>query len=88
MIWNIIAWCVFGLIAGGLARLLVPGRDPMGCLGTIALGVVGSMVGGFLGSLVMGRIGDGFSAAGMLGSIIGAILVLLLVRQFRRPRSI
>ena len=88
MIWNIIVWCVFGLLAGGLARFLVPGRDSMGCLGTIALGIVGSLLGGFLGSLITGRIGDGFSAAGFIGSIIGAILVLLLIRQFRKPRQI
>lgn len=88
MIWNIIVWCVFGLIAGGLARFLVPGRDPMGCLGTMALGIVGSMLGGFLGSLISGRVGDGFSAAGMIGSVIGAVLVLLLIRQFRGPRRI
>ena len=88
MIWNILVWCVFGLVAGGIARFLVPGRDPMGCLGTIALGVVGSLLGGFIASLIQGGDRDALSGVGMIGSVIGAILVLLLIRQFRRPRRI
>lgn len=74
---------IIGLIAGALARLLVPGRDPMGILGTIVLGVVGSLVGGFLGNLLFKHNGHRFdlSFAGLLGSIIGAIIVLLVWRS-------
>ena len=70
---------LIGLVAGALARLLVPGRNPMGCLATIALGVVGSFVGGFLGYVLFGEdIGDGaVQASGIFGSIVGAVIVLL-----------
>jgi len=73
---------IIGLIAGALARLLVPGRDPMGIVGTIVLGVVGSLVGGFLGNLLFKHNGARFalSFAGLLGSVIGAIIVLLIWR--------
>jgi uncharacterized membrane protein YeaQ/YmgE (transglycosylase-associated protein family) len=75
-----IVWLlIIGLVAGALARLLVPGRDPMGIVGTIVLGVVGSLVGGFLGNLLFGHKFD-LSFAGLLGSIIGAIIVLLIWR--------
>ncbi|MGC1275083.1 MAG: GlsB/YeaQ/YmgE family stress response membrane protein [Planctomycetaceae bacterium] len=79
MLWLILGWIVFGLIAGAIARLLVPGRQPIGILGTIVLGVIGSFVGGFLGNLLFGG-GDVFAptAAGWIGSILGAIIVLLI----------
>ena len=79
-----IVWLlIIGLVAGALARLLVPGRDPMGIVATIVLGVVGSLVGGFLGNLLFNHNGDRFDLnfAGLLGSIIGAIIVLLIWRS-------
>lgn len=80
----LITLLVVGLIAGALARLLVPGRDPMGIGATILLGVVGSFVGGFLGYLLFHRgSGAGFlQPAGIVGSVIGAVIVLLLYRRF------
>ena len=87
---NILWWLVFGLFVGALARFLVPGRDPMGWIGTILLGVAGSMLGGFVGSLIFGtadELGDTGAAlqpAGFFGALIGGIVVLLLVRQCRR----
>ena len=89
MILNILSWCVFGLIVGAIARFLVPGRDPMGCLGTIALGIVGALLGGFVASMITGRpLRDEFNAIGFLGALIGGIIVLLLVRQFRPRRRL
>jgi uncharacterized membrane protein YeaQ/YmgE (transglycosylase-associated protein family) len=79
---------IIGLVAGALARLLVPGRDPMGILATIALGVVGSLVGGFLANLLFNkghRFQLGFS--GLLGSVIGAIIVLLVWRAVASRRT-
>jgi uncharacterized membrane protein YeaQ/YmgE (transglycosylase-associated protein family) len=76
---NIIWWLIVGLIAGGLARLVVPGRDPMGFLGTLLLGLVGSVIGGFLGDLFDSG-NDDFSPAGLIGSILGAIIALLIYR--------
>jgi uncharacterized membrane protein YeaQ/YmgE (transglycosylase-associated protein family) len=71
---------VIGIVAGYLARLLVPGRDPMSFLQTILLGIVGSFVGGFLGYLLFDAdVDDGaLQASGVVGSILGAIVVLLL----------
>ena len=84
---NLIAWCVFGLFAGAIARLLTPGSDAIGCLGTIAVGVIGSVVGGFLGNLLMGGEPDNFAPAGLIGAVLGSILVLLVLRMLspRRP---
>jgi uncharacterized membrane protein YeaQ/YmgE (transglycosylase-associated protein family) len=84
MLLNVLAWIIFGLLVGALARLIVPGRDPMGCLGTILLGIAGSVVGGFLGSLLFGGLGEGFRPAGFLGAVIGGIIVLLIWRWVSR----
>jgi len=84
MLIYIILLIIVGLIAGAVARLLVPGRDPMGCLGTIVLGIVGSFVGGFLWNLIEYHrfAPHHYHTVGILGSIIGAIIVLILMRIF------
>jgi uncharacterized membrane protein YeaQ/YmgE (transglycosylase-associated protein family) len=76
---------VLGLVAGFIARALVPGDDSMGIGATILLGVVGSFVGGFLANALF-QPGDqeGFGPAGIIGSILGAIVVLLVVRAVGR----
>lgn len=79
---GIIGWIVIGLIAGAIARWIMPGPDPMGWLGTIVLGIVGSLVGGTLLNLVTGG-GMELSAAGILGSILGALIVLFVWRRMR-----
>jgi uncharacterized membrane protein YeaQ/YmgE (transglycosylase-associated protein family) len=78
----IVILIIVGLIAGLIARLLVPGRDPIGIIGTILLGIVGSFVGGFLQRLIQGHSLEvrHFHASGIIGSIIGAIVVLLILR--------
>lgn len=80
MIGLIISLIVVGLIAGALARLIVPGRQNISILMTIVLGIIGSFVGGFLGFLIFQHDPmDGFlQPAGIIGSIIGAIIVLLI----------
>jgi uncharacterized membrane protein YeaQ/YmgE (transglycosylase-associated protein family) len=85
---GIIVWLIIGLIAGALARLLVPGRDPMGFLGTLLLGLVGSVIGGFVGGLLTEG-DDTFDPAGIIGSVLGAIVALLLWRAVagRRERG-
>jgi uncharacterized membrane protein YeaQ/YmgE (transglycosylase-associated protein family) len=93
MIGFIIALFIIGIIAGYLARLLVPGPDPMSFLQTVALGVVGSFVGGFLGYLIFDADVDegAFQASGIIGSIIGAVVVLVLYNLLTgagRPRRI
>ncbi|HVM10940.1 MAG TPA: GlsB/YeaQ/YmgE family stress response membrane protein [Actinomycetota bacterium] len=76
---EIVWWLLIGLVAGALARLLVPGRDRMSWGGTLLLGLIGSVVGGFLANVLLESDGE-FSPAGLLGSIIGAILALLVWR--------
>jgi uncharacterized membrane protein YeaQ/YmgE (transglycosylase-associated protein family) len=86
----IVTMLVVGAIAGFLARFLVPGRDPMGCLATILLGVVGSFVGGFLGWALFGKDLDegALQPSGIIGSIIGAVILLLLWRAVNRRRDV
>ena len=76
----IISIIVVGLIAGAVARLVVPGRQHLSIPMTILLGVIGSFVGGFIGYLIFRQVaGSGFlQPAGIIGSIIGAIIVLLI----------
>src|SRR5437763_13964015 len=73
---GIIGFVIVGLIAGFIARALVPGPDPMGWLGTMILGIVGSFVGGTLAALGFGGT-LGLSASGIVGSIVGTINALL-----------
>lgn len=82
MIIFIIWLCVIGLIVGALARLLLPGRDNIGILGTIVLGIVGSFVGGFLENLIQYHTASvhTFHATGLIGSVIGAFVLLFLLR--------
>jgi uncharacterized membrane protein YeaQ/YmgE (transglycosylase-associated protein family) len=75
----VLSWIVIGLLVGALARFLLPGRDPMGCLGTIVLGVVGSFVGGSLWTLIQFHRLE-LRPIGFIGSVLGAMLVLLLRR--------
>ena len=90
MILFLIGLLLIGLIAGFIARALVPGPDPMGIGGTILLGIVGSFVGGFLGYLIFGHdIEDGaVQTSGIIGSIVGAVIVLLIYRAATRRRMV
>lgn len=85
MFWFLLVLFFFGIVFGAIARLLVPGRDPLGIMGTWALGVAGSFVGGFLGYALLGAdIEDGaVQMGGIFGSIIGSVLLLLVVRALR-----
>lgn len=85
---GILLFVVFGLVVGFLARAIMPGTQSMGLLGTALLGIVGSFVGGFLASLVThNRVTDMYPA-GIVGSILGALLVLFIVGRFGRRAAI
>lgn len=89
MIGFIISMLIIGLIAGALGRLIVPGKQNMSIPMTILLGVIGSFVGGFLGYLIFHKdASDGwFQPAGIIGSVIGAVIVVALWTKFAGGRS-
>jgi uncharacterized membrane protein YeaQ/YmgE (transglycosylase-associated protein family) len=77
---GILSWIVFGLIAGLIAKFLMPGRDPGGFIITILLGIAGAVVGGFIGtSLGFGGV-DGFDFGSFVIAVLGAIVLLILYR--------
>ena len=83
MLGFILYLVVIGLIAGFVARAILPGRDPMGFLGTMVLGIIGSFVGGFLGWAIFGEDLDegALQASGIIGSIVGAVIALAVYRM-------
>ncbi|CAN5823903.1 GlsB/YeaQ/YmgE family stress response membrane protein [soil metagenome] len=81
---GILAWILFGLVVGVIAKLLMPGRDPGGFIITILLGIAGALIGGFVGR-AMGFYGPN-EGAGWLMSILGAIILLALYRMMARRR--
>ena len=85
---NFIVWLIVGLIAGALARLIMPGRDPMGIIATILLGIVGSILGGLVSWAIWGSDTRGFQPGGLLLSILGAIIVLWIWRMLRSRSTV
>jgi uncharacterized membrane protein YeaQ/YmgE (transglycosylase-associated protein family) len=85
MVGEIIGAIVIGIIAGYLGRLLLPGKDPLGFVGTMLAGIAGALVGWVLFTYVLG-IGDSdkFDLGGIIGAIIGTMIVLAIIRMFRR----
>ncbi len=83
---GILAWVLFGLIVGALAKLVMPGRDPGGIVVTMLLGVAGAVLGGFIGR-ALGFYGEG-EAAGFLMSFLGAVVLLALYRMMVRRRRV
>jgi uncharacterized membrane protein YeaQ/YmgE (transglycosylase-associated protein family) len=81
---GIITWIIFGLIAGALAKLIMPGNDPGGFIITILLGIAGAIVGGFIGTAL--GFGDvtGFNFGSFIIAVLGAIILLVLYRSLRR----
>ncbi len=73
---GILTWIIFGLIAGAIAKLIMPGNQNMGWLMTIILGIVGAFVGGFIGSLLGWGTVEEFDIKGILLAVVGALAVL------------
>lgn len=81
---GILSWIIFGLLVGALARWIMPGKDPAGCLITAVLGVAGALLGGFLASLVgLGSV-TGFDLRSLAIAVAGAMLILWLRRRMAR----
>ena len=85
---SIISWIIFGLIAGVVAKLLLPGRDPGGCIITMLLGVAGAFVGGIIFKLLTGRPWvTQFDFRSFVVAVIGAIVLLLIYRLIASRRA-
>ncbi len=87
MIMTILAWIVFGLVVGLIARAIMPGKQSMGLVMTTILGVVGAFVGGIVGNLIAGGEILALNAAGFIGAILGSLLVLFLMGLAGRTRG-
>lgn len=85
VLFAILAWALFGLIIGAIARLLIPSRQPMGLVITAVLGIVGSLLGGFVAWMFTG--GEPLQASGWIMSIIGAVVVLAVYIGMQRRRT-
>jgi uncharacterized membrane protein YeaQ/YmgE (transglycosylase-associated protein family) len=83
--YGIIAWIVIGGLAGAIAKLLMPGKDPGGCIITVLLGIAGALLAGWIGHAV-GWYGTG-EGAGFIAAIVGAFLLLLIYRLVARRRA-
>ena len=84
---GILLWAVFGLIAGVIAKFLMPGKAPGGILVTIALGIIGAVVGGFIGAQLFSEGITGFDFRSMLLAVGGGVLVLLIFGLLTRARA-
>lgn len=87
MLGTIIGLIIIGLVAGFIARALVPGKQSMTVVQTIILGIVGSFIGGFLGRLLFHHGGGFVQTSSWLGSIIGAVIALLIYTRLERRRG-
>jgi uncharacterized membrane protein YeaQ/YmgE (transglycosylase-associated protein family) len=80
---SFIWWLIIGLVAGALARLIMPGRDPMGIVATMILGIIGSIIGGVVSTFVWRTNTTGFHPGGFILSLLGAIFALWIWRMVR-----
>ena len=83
---NWLVWIIIGGIAGGIAKLLMPGKDPGGCIITILLGIAGALLAGFLGQAL--GLESTMDGAGFIGAVVGAFIILFIYRLIagrRRP---
>ena len=82
---GVFAWVLFGLLAGAVARLVVPGAQRIGCLATIAVGILGALIGGLIGQVVFDEDVDfGFGVVPFLLAVVGSVGLLLVLEAVRR----
>ena len=86
---GILAWIILGLIAGAIAKAIMPGRDPGGFIVTALIGIVGAVIGGFLGNMIFGIGGvSGVDIRSILISVVGALLLLWIYRMAVGRRTV
>lgn len=81
MTWSgVLSWALFGLVAGALAKLVMPGKDPGGCIVTILIGIVGALIGGFIGQHLWQEGITGFNLPSLGLAVLGSLVLLALYR--------
>lgn len=84
---GVIAWIVLGLIAGAIAKAIMPGKDPGGIIVTAVIGIIGALVGGYIGNLITGTGLTGFSLWSIILAIVGSLILLWIYRAATRSRG-
>jgi uncharacterized membrane protein YeaQ/YmgE (transglycosylase-associated protein family) len=86
---GILSWIILGLIAGAIAKAIMPGRDPGGFIVTAIIGIVGAVIGGFLGNMVFGVRGvSGVDFRSLIIAVIGSLVLLFIYRAATRSRAV
>lgn len=86
---GILAWIVLGLIAGAIAKAIMPGRDPGGLIVTMLIGIVGAVLGGFLGTTLFGTgTVSGINLPSLLIAVVGALVLLFIYRMVTGRRTV
>lgn len=85
---SILAWIILGLIAGAIAKFLMPGRDPGGFFVTILIGIVGAVIGGFIGSALGWGEPTGVNLPSILLAVLGSIVLLIIYRMVVGRRAV
>lgn len=80
-LWNWISWAIFGVIAGALAKAIMPGKDPGGFFVTMLIGIIGAMLGGWISTLLLNYDPNNWSIGGFLVAIAGALILLFIYRK-------
>lgn len=84
---GIISWIFLGLIAGALAKFIMPGKDPSGCMVTSVIGILGGVIGGYLGTFLgLGKI-ESFDLGGIFIATVGSIVLLIIYRLVMKKKS-
>lgn len=85
---SILSWILFGLIAGAVAKFIMPGKDPGGCLGTVVIGIAGALLGGFISTELLdwGTV-TGWNWRSFAIAVAGSLLLLLVYRLIARRRA-
>lgn len=85
---GILTWIIFGLIAGAIAKFILPGKDPGGIIVTILIGIAGGLLGGWLGSTLSGGGVSGFNLMSFVWAVVGSLILLLIYRMvFHRSHA-
>lgn len=85
---EIIAWILFGALAGWIASIIMNTNEEQGAIGNIIVGIIGAFIGGFLVRTLTGTAVEGFKIDSLLVAILGAVILLAIVKAFRRPSTI